>query len=542
MSAAKSTAPRDFDPLQVEVFQHLFAAVAEEMGASLQRSAFSPNIVERRDYSCALFDGEGRMVGQAAHLPVHLGAAPRSVREVLKRCALSPGDAVLLNDPFAGGTHLPDLTLVSPVFCGVLDKPAFFVCNRAHHADVGGPYPGSMGPAKDVHAEGLRIPPIHLVRGGVLDEAVLELFLANVRGRAERRGDLLAQWAACRLGAQRLGQLAEDHGVEALEQRAQDQIAWTGELARAAVRAWPAGRYRAVAPIEVAAGVSDGSSDGASAELRLELIVERDCATFDFSESSDQLEQPINAPLAVVESAVFYALRLLLPAGTPTNHGCLTPVVIRTRPGSLVDPIYPAAVAGGNVETSQRLVDLCLEALSQVEPGRVPADSAGTMSNLSFGGVDEDGTPFAFYETHGGGAGGGPEGPGSHALQTHMTNTRNTPIEALERRLPVELLAYGVRRASGGAGSAPGGDGLRKVLRFRRPVELSFLAGRQEAGPAGRSGGQAGQAGRLRVRGPGPGRWVRWAGVSSGVLSPGSEIELQTPGGGGYGAPKVDPV
>lgn len=521
---------KGFDPLQVEVFQHLFAAVAEEMGACLQRSAFSPNIVERRDYSCALFDERARMVGQAAHLPVHLGAAPRSVAAVLERCELSPGDAVLLNDPFLGGTHLPDLTLVSPIFLDA-ERPAFFVCNRAHHADVGGPFPGSMGPARDVHAEGLRLPPIHLVRGGVLDPAVLELFLANVRGRDERRGDLLAQWAACRLGVERLQALARDHGAAELIQRASDQIEWTAGLARACVAGWPRGTYAAEAELDF---VRD--ADVERARLKLELEVRRGRAVFDFTASSDQLPLPVNAPTAVVEAAVFYALRLLLPEGTPTNHGCLAPVEVRTRPGSVLDPRYPAAVAGGNVETSQRLVDLCLSALAQVEPERLPADSAGTMSNLSFGGVDTSGAPFAFYETHGGGAGGGPQGPGAHALQTHMTNTRNTPVEALERQLPVELLAYGVRRKSGGAGRARGGDGQRKHLRFRRPVELSFLAGRQQRGPAGRAGGGEGRPGRLRVRVAG-GRWVRWDGVGSGALPAGSEVELLTPGGGGFGAP-----
>jgi N-methylhydantoinase B len=523
-----------FDPLQVEVFQHLFAAVAEEMGACLQRSAFSPNIVERRDYSCALFDAQARMVGQAAHLPVHLGAAPRSVDVVRERCDLAPGDAVLLNDPFLGGTHLPDLTLVSPVFLesGERARPAFFVCNRAHHADVGGPFPGSMGPARDVHAEGLRLPPIHLVRGGRLDPAVLELFLANVRGRDERRGDLLAQWAACRLGVERLQALAADHGAAALVQRAGDQIEWTSGLARACVERWTPGNYVASAELDFAAA---GGARREPPRLHLALRVEQGRAVFDFTGSSDQLPLPINAPVAVVEAAVFYALRLLLPEGTPTNHGCLAPVEVRTRPGSVLDPRYPAAVAGGNVETSQRLVDLCLEALAHVEPERLPADSAGTMSNLSFGGVDAGGAPFAFYETHGGGAGGGPQGPGAHALQTHMTNTRNTPVEALERRLPVELLAYGVRRGSGGAGRHPGGDGQRKHLRFRRPVELSFLAGRQAHGPAGRAGGADGEPGRLRVRVPG-GRWRRWAGVGSESLPAGAEVELWTPGGGGFGA------
>lgn len=521
-------------PLEVPVFQHLFAAVAEEMGARLVRSAFSANIVERRDFSCALFDGRGRMIAQAAHLPVHLGAAPRSVAAVLARAArepefaLEPGDAVLLNDPFEGGSHLPDLTLVSPLFLRPAHRPGqapdAFVCNRAHHADVGGPFPGSMGPAREIHAEGLRLPPVKLVRRGRLDRELMSVFLANVRVPEERQGDLLAQWASNRLGADRMAELAQRYGPEFLLERAADQLAWTAQLCRARLAELPLGRVQVADELEL--------PDGERAELRLELSHGPDGLCADFRGSSGALLRPLNTPRAVVESAVFYTLRLLLPAGTPTNSGVLDPVEIRTDPGSLLEARYPAAVAAGNTETSQRLVDLMLRALAELDPGRLPACSAGTMSNLSFGQ-----RAFTHYETIGGGAGGGPGGPGISARHTHMTNTRNTPIEALERSFPVRVLRATVRRGSGGAGLHAGGDGIVKELRFLVPVEVSWLGGRQRSGPPGLAGGGPGQPGGLELRPSAQAAWRRLEPIDRADLQSGGELRVLTPGGGGYGDP-----
>jgi N-methylhydantoinase B len=521
-------------PLEVPVFQHLFAAVAEEMGARLVRSAFSANIVERRDFSCALFDSQGRMIAQAAHLPVHLGAAPRSVAAVLARAsrepefALVPGDAVLLNDPFEGGSHLPDLTLVSPVFlrpgAAPGTPPDAFVCNRAHHADVGGPFPGSMGPAREIHGEGLRLPPIKLVRAGRLDREVLSIFLANVRVPAEREGDLLAQWASNRLGQERLDELAVRFGADVLASRAADQIAWTAALTRELLSAWPRGSVTVVDELELPAGES----------ARLELCLTHDerGLVADFRGSSPAINRPLNTPRAVVESAVFYALRLLLPPGTPTNAGVLAPATILTTPGSLLDARYPAAVAAGNTETSQRLVDLLLRALGDLAPGRLPACSAGTMSNLSFGQ-----RAFTHYETIGGGAGGGPGGPGLHARHTHMTNTRNTPLEALERAYPVRVQGATVRRGSGGDGRHRGGDGIVKHLRFFEPVEVGWLGGRQRRGPPGQAGGEPGAPGGMWVRSEGEAPWQRLEPVDRAELPAGGELRVETPGGGGFGTP-----
>jgi len=512
--------------VHLEVFHHLFAAAAEEMGVSLMRSAFSPNIKERRDFSCALFDKEGRMIAQAAHLPVHLGSAPLSVAAAREAVEMGPGDAVLLNDPFTGGTHLPDLTLVSPVFFPGSKRPDFYCANRAHHADVGGQHPGSMAPALDVHAEGLRIPPVRLVKGGELVEETAGLILANMRVPEERRGDLLAQWAANRVGAARLEEMAREHGAPAMSRRAKELLDWTEGLTRALIREIPDGEWE----------FSDSLDTGEHDEVRLHVLMKkrRGALVFDFCGSDDQGSAPVNTPRAVAVSAVFYLLRLLLPAGTPTNEGVLRPVRILTRPGSVVDATYPAPVAAGNVETSQRLVDILLGAVSQVLKDRIPAASAGTMSNLSFGVRTAEGA-FTYYETIGGGAGAGPSGPGAHALQTHMTNTRNTPVEVLENQLPVRVLSNTVRRGSGGRGKYPGGDGIIRALEFLVPVELGWIASRQRRGPWGLRGGARGSSGRLSVRVSAGAKPLIPGSQASLRLKTGAQVEVRTPGGGGFG-------
>lgn len=516
------------DGLRLEVFQHLFASVCEEMGELLLRSAFSANIKERRDFSCALFDADGRMVGQAAHLPVHLGSTALSVAAALEECALGPGDAVVLNDPYRGGTHLPDVTVVSPVHLAGAREPAFFAANRAHHADVGGSAPGSMAPARDVHGEGVRIPPVHLVRGGEVVRDTLELLLANMRVPRERKGDLLGQVAANRLACSRLEALAREHSPRALQGRAAELLDWTEALARTRIRGLRDGAFAFEDELELGAG--------ARATIRLRLRVRGDRLECDFRDTDDAVDGPVNTVRAVVLSAVFYVLRLLLPEGTPTNAGVLRPVTVHTRAGSLVDARYPRPVAAGNVETSQRLVDVLLGALAQAAPELVPAASAGTMSNLAFGGSGPRGD-FAYYETNGGGAGGGPAGAGAHALQTHMTNTRNTPIEALEREFPVRVLESTVRRGSGGRGErARGGDGIRRRLRFLAPARVSWIADRQDRGPWGLAGGSDGATGRASVRRAGAARWRRIAGKAALDVDRGDELSLETPGGGGFGS------
>ncbi len=514
--------------LRLEVFHHLFAATAEEMGASLMRSSFSPNIKERRDFSCALFDSRGRMISQAAHIPIHLGSAPLCVEAAIRAVPMGPGDAVILNDPFEGGTHLPDVTLVSPVHLPGSLEPDFYCANRAHHADVGGPTPGSMAPAADVHGEGLRIPPTALVRAGEVDRDLLRVLLANMRVPREREGDLLAQWSANRIGQRRLDELAREHGAAELRRRGAQLMDWTEGLMRETLSDLPDGHSDFEDQLE-------GSAGAEPARIRLSLEIRGDEVTCDWRETDDQVEASINAPRAVAVSAVFYALRLLLPPDTPTNDGVLRPVRVLTRPGSLVDARYPAAVSAGNVETSQRLVDVLLGALSAVLPDRIPAASSGTMSNLTFGGVDEAGQAWSYYETMAGGAGASAAGPGAHALHTHMTNTRNTPVEALENLFPVRVLACTVRRGSGGAGRHRGGDGLVKRLRFLERARISWVAERQATGPWGLLGGGAGETGAARLRRPRASREEPLAGNSVLEVEPGVELELRTPGGGGYG-------
>jgi N-methylhydantoinase B len=520
--------PRKADPVRLEVFHHLFAAIAEEMGASLMRSAFSPNIKERRDFSCALFDAAGNMIAQAAHLPVHLGSAPLSLQAARAAVDMGPGDVVILNDPFEGGTHLPDITLVAPVFTGRRAAPDFYCVSRAHHADVGGAFPGSMAPARDVHGEGLRIPPVRLVRAGEIDDGLLAVLLANMRVPQERRADLLAQWAACRVGAQGLAAMVAEHGRDEVLRYGTLLRDWTAELVAALESQLPPGRYTFEDELEWPGPQGE--------HLRLRLVLEASPAglVFDFTGCDPQTDGPVNTVRAVTLSAVFYVLRCLLPPGTPTNEGVLRRVEVRTSPGTVCDARYPAPVAAGNVETSQRLVDVCLGALAQALPERVPAASAGTMSNLTFGAADG---AFAYYETLAGGAGGGPQGPGAHALQTHMTNTRNTPIEALETELPVRVLCTTVRRGSGGAGAAPGGDGVRKRLRFLAPARVGFVAERQSRGPWGLEGGHPGATGGVAWRAPGARRDRALSGKVALDLPRGAELEILTPGGGGFGAP-----
>ncbi|HTF87299.1 MAG TPA: hydantoinase B/oxoprolinase family protein [Planctomycetota bacterium] len=515
------------DSLQLEVFHHLFASAAEEMGASLMRSSFSPNIQERRDFSCAIFDGEGRMLSQAAHIPIHLGSIPLCVRAALERFELERGDVVVLNDPYRGGTHLPDVTLVTPVFLSHAKRPEFLCANRAHHADIGGAWPGSMAPAYDVHGEGLIIPPTRLVRNGEVQREVFDLLLANMRVPREREGDLFAQLSANRIGSERLVSLAREQGLARLRRAGAQLLDWTERLTRAEIEKLP---RRAVACEDVL--------ETAQGNVKITVTIARRARdlVFDWSGCDEQSAAPINTTRAVALSAVFYVLRLLLPPGTPTNEGLLRPARVVTRPGSVVDARYPAPVAAGNVETSQRLVDVLLGAMAQLDPVRVPASSSGTMSNLSFGGPRSGkvGGSYTYYETIAGGAGGGPEGSGAHAVHTHMTNTRNTPIEALETQFPVRVEALSVRRESGGAGLSRGGDGIQKRVRFLSPARVGWIADRSVRGPGGLAGGKSGAVGGASVqRADGS----REALPSQATLSleAGDAISILTPGGGGFG-------
>lgn len=516
------------DPVRLEVFHHLLSAYCEEAGARLQRSALSPNIRERADFSVAVFDRDGQLVAQAAHIPVHLGSAGDAVAAVRRELELAPGDVAILNDPYAGGTHLPDVTMVRPVYLpGRAKAPEWFVVNRAHHADIGGATPGSMGIVADLQAEGLVIPPVHLERRGVLQSDLWRLFARNVRGAPERLVDLAAQKACLvQLGA-RLVAAAATHGAAVLRAVQQQLFDYTERAGRAMLRGLPAGRYHARDWLE-----DDGFGRGPLA-LDLVLRLRAGRAEFDWRGSCDAARGGVNCNRSIVLAACVYALRCLCPDRLPTNEGLFRLLTVRTRPGSLVDPRSPSPVAGGNVETSQRLVDVAFAALGRAAPARVPAASAGTMSNFSFGGRRDDGSEFTSYETLPGGAGATADAPGQAAIQTHMTNTRNTPIEELEHRYPVRVRSLSVRRGSGGAGARRGGDGLCKEVEALAPLRASFLGERHRRGPAGAAGGGRGAPGALwRVRGA---RRERLPAKGSFDLAPGERVVVMTPGGGGHG-------
>ncbi|MAE75796.1 MAG: 5-oxoprolinase [Planctomycetes bacterium] len=510
------------DPVRLTVFHELFGSVAEEMGAVLCGTAPSVNIRERRDYSCAVFDADARLVSQAAHIPVHLGSAALSVAAVRRRFAdLEPGDAVLLNDPYEGGTHLPDLTLVTPVFTDA--GAPWFVASRAHHADVGGSRPGSMSPEADLPAEGLRIPPVRLLRGDEWVDDVRQMVLANTRTPVERAGDLQAQVQANRLGVRRLVGLNDRFGHAVCVEATQALYAYAARRMALHLRALALGRYEVADVLE-----GDGLAAG-ELTVALTLTVGRaSCLTFDFSASSDQCGGSMNANPAVTLAAVLYSLCCLAPSGVPVNAGLLEGVDVRTRRGSILEPIFPGAVAGGNVETSQRLVDVCLAALGAAG-AEVPAQSSGTMNNLSIGGVAADDTAFAAYETIGGGAGASAQGPGGSGVQTHMTNTRNTPVEEIELTQPILVERYTLRRGSGGRGEHAGGDGIIKEFTPLVPLRGSLLSERRRVGPRGAAGGANGKPGQQRRGGralPGKGTFE---------LRAGETFRVETPGGGGWG-------
>jgi N-methylhydantoinase B len=525
-----STSRGALSPIDLEIAHHRLAAIAEEMGVALCRSAFSPNIKERRDYSCAVFDARGALAAQAAHIPVHLGSTPLSVRAAIAQRPMAPGDVVLLNDPFAGGTHLPDLTVVAPVHVG--RRLIGYVANRAHHADIGGMSPGSMPLASEIYQEGLRLPPVRIVRAGVIAEDVLDVFLANARVPDERRGDLLAQLAALRTGAARLGAWAAAQGPGRMAEAIAALQDYSERLMRTGLARLPRGTYRAADELD---------DDGLGARrLRIAVAIRLTGAgaVVDFAGTAPQTRGGINANLPVTLAAVYYVFRALADAPIPANAGFMRPIVVRAPAGTIVNAEFPAAVAGGNVETSQRIVDVVLRALAGAAPERIPAASCGSMNNVAFGGsvATPRGTArqFSYYETIAGGAGGGPARPGLSAVQTHMTNTLNTPIEALEAHVPVRVVRYAVRGGSGGSGRHRGGDGIIRELEFLAPAQLTLLTERRTTAPYGTHGGRPGRPGRNQlIRGS---RTRMLPAKVTIALQPGDRVRVATPGGGGCGA------
>jgi N-methylhydantoinase B len=520
--------------VELEVFRHLFAALAEEMGAALKRAAFSPNIKERRDYSCALFGPNGAAVSMGDHMPVHLGAMPMSVAAAL--AALGPldsGDVACLNDPFHGGTHLPDITLIAGVHTpdGTL---LGYVASRAHHSDVGGSTPGSMPLATEIFEEGLRIPPVRLYRHGQRNEDLWSMVLANVRTPTERAGDLDAQMAALNTGSGRLLEIAQRRGVLETLEAMGALIAYADRLVTAGLELIPDGSYRARDYLE-----DDGFGTG-PIPIEVSLTVDGSTLTIDFEGSSPQVPGGVNAVAAITSSAVRYVVRCvveaLLSEELPAGGGSMSAVTLVLPPASIVDARPPAAVAAGNVETSQRITDVLFLALGEALPDLIPALSQGTMNNTTVGGTDpHTGQPFAYYETVGGGMGAGPTGEGLSGVHVHMSNSLNTPVEALEHAYPLRVTHYGIRRGSGGAGRHRGGDGLRRDLQILAPGRVALLSERRVTPPTGAAGGEAGSLGaNVLIRGgveePLPAK-------ATFSVNAGDVVSIRSPGGGGWGTP-----
>ena len=515
------------NPILMQVFKNRFAAIAEEMGVTLNRTAFSPNIKERRDFSCALFDAQGDMIAQAAHIPVHLGSMPLSVKAAIASQPLNDGDMVMLNNPFQGGTHLPDITLVAPVYAGCRE-PLFYVANRAHHADVGGMTSGSMPLSTSIYQEGVIISPLKIVERGEIDQKVMDFLLTNVRTPIEREGDFSAQIMANRIGIRRTCELIEKYSRETVNLYADNLNDHSEAILRKAIAAIPDGTYHFEDDMD-----GDGI-DRHNIKIALQLEIRGDEAILDFSDSAPQVSGSINAVYAITLSATLYVFRSLVADDITTNVGCLRPLQVITKAGTIVDANFPAAVAGGNVETSQRIVDVILGALAKAAPELVPAAGQGTMNNTTIGGIDNrSGLPFAYYETLAGGAGGNNKNPGEAAIHTHMTNTLNTPIEALEYSYPLQVTEYSIRKNSGGHGQHKGGDGLVREIKLLADAEVTVLSERREKRPYGLAGGCPAEPGINQIITAG--KYQQMPGKFSRKLKQGDILRIETPGGGGYG-------
>jgi N-methylhydantoinase B len=538
------------DPIRLEVYKHFFSAIAEEMGAILRKASFSPNIKERRDYSCAVFDSQGSMVAQAAHIPVHLGSMPLSVKYAISKFKdhgerLLPGDTIILNDPFLGGTHLPDITLVTPVFIDAItdstDKsvvttllkdennaPIAYVANRAHHADIGGMTPGSMPIAREIYQEGLIIPPVKLVTAGKLNQDILDLILGNVRTPEERSGDLKAQIGANQRGENRLIELIHRYGLQEVTQYMQELLDYTERMTRRLISDLPNGKFSFADYLD-----NNGVTDE-EIIIKVTITIEDDAAQVDFTGSAPQQEGSVNAVYAITLSAVNYVFRSLIGLDVPNNSGCLIPIQIIAPTGTIVNAVHPAPVAGGNVETSQRIVDVLLGALAQACPERIPAASQGTMNNVSIGGWDPYRNRFfTYYETIGGGTGASQFSDGMSAIHSHMTNTLNTPIEALEYTYPLQVIRYCIRENSGGKGAHIGGDGIIREVKLLANAQVTILSERRATSPYGLAGGESGQSGENKLIHDS--EEITLPGKGSFYCSKGDILSISTPGGGGYG-------
>jgi N-methylhydantoinase B len=502
------------DPVTLSVLASALVGIAEEMGAVLIRGSYSSNIKERRDCSTALFDAQGRMVAQAEHIPVHLGAMPEAVAAIMGRDP-EPGDVFAINDPYSGGTHLPDITLVSPIAPD--GEIIGYAVTRAHHSDVGGMRPGSApSDSREIFQEGIIIPPVRLVRGGEYVDDVLALLLANVRTPAIRRGDLRAQIAANQIADQRIGELMERRGKETVLAAFDEVISYAERRTRDVVRNLPDGEYWAEDFME-----GDGTVDQ-DIPIRVKILISEDSMSIDFSGTAEAVGGNVNCPLAVTRSACYFALRVLLPGDVPANAGTYAPLDIEAPDGSLVNARSPSAVVAGNVETSSRIADTVLSALSGAT--MLPAQGQGTMNNLVIGGPG-----WTYYETIGGGQGASQRGPGPSGVHVGMSNTLNTPIEAFEMEYPMRVERYELLYGSGGDGEHRGGDGIVRAVRVLEPASLSLLTDRRRHGPHGACGGEPGRVGRNLLGGE------ELPPKVSREMEEGDVVTVETPGGGGYG-------
>ncbi len=513
------------DSIELSIFASRMQAICDEMGAVLRRAAFSPNIRDRLDYSCAVFDRQGALCAQAAHIPVHLGSMAYAMADIVGQIDWQAGDMVMLNDPYLGGTHLPDVTVIAPLF--VQQTLYGFIANRAHHADIGAESPGSMPLSRTLAEEGRVIEPVHLLRVGVLDQSVMDELLACLRNPEQSQGDFSAQISANRTGLARLLELIEATGCTEYSSALHELNNYAEKLARSELNKIPDGCYSYEDVMD------DDGMGNRDIVIRASITVKGHHIEVDFSGTAAQVEGNINCPLSVTAAAVYYVFRCLMPDNTPACAGSFRSINLHAPLASMVNAVRPAAVAAGNVETSTRMVDVICGALAQAIPQRIPAASHGSMNNLamgSTGGNTTTGQAWDYYETIGGGMGAGQHGGGLSAVQTHMTNTLNTPVEVLEMQFPIRLHRYAIRRGSGGKGQRRGGDGLVREYEFLAPTSVTLLTERRRNAPWGLQGGESGQKGvNLLNNQPLPGK------VSL-QLEVGDRLEIQTPGGGGWGS------
>jgi N-methylhydantoinase B len=513
-------------PFELEIFQNILSSIAEEMGILLIRAGYSPNIKERRDLSCAIFDSKGDMIAQAAHIPIHLGSMGFAVKAVLNEPDMNPGDVFILNDPFRGGTHLPDVTCIKPVFSE--GRIVFFVASRAHHADIGGTTPGSMPISTTVEEEGILIPPSKLYKRNRLNKKLYNKILNSTRDPEEREGDFNAQVGALDLGEKRLTETISKYSLNRLIEAGEELLNYSEKIMKEVIRAIPEGAYSFQDYLD---------NDGAGTRnipIKVKITIEGARAEVDFRGSSPPVKGNLNAPYSVATAAAIYVFQCLAPKELPLNSGPLRAVKIIVDESSILNAKFPRAVVGGNVETSQRVVDVVFGALSKAIPNRVPAASAGSMSNIAFGGINpRTGRTYAYYETIAGGMGGRFGKDGVSAVQTHMTNTLNTPIEALERELPVMINSYTIRRQSGGRGRFKGGDAIKREFKFLKNATVSLITERRKIAPYGLVGGEKGKKGKNSLIGknniePLPPKCMF-------EVKKGDIISIETPGGGGWG-------